>query len=124
MKNRKSVAFVLIGGGLLMLCLLWVLGVTAIAQERTSNNLDASGPALALVDAPSVEADIEPSLAVTITIYLPMVGKMPSTTTSNATLARPPAGGSLGLLGGLLATGLLVGLFVLTSNERSDDEDV
>lgn len=53
-------------------------------------------------------------------IYLPGIDKRPATsTTSNATLARPVSGRDLGLLGGLLAAGIALGMVVLFSREET-----
>lgn len=122
--KRLSRSFVL--NGLLIflasLCLLLLGGWATTAQERASSDTDTSGAAQTLAWAAPIEAEMAPSLAVTHTLYLPMLGRLPSTTTSSATLARPPARGQLGLLGGLLGAGLVAGLFLLFSDERREEE--
>lgn len=110
--KRFSRSFVL--NGLLIflasLCLLLLGGWATTAQERTFSDTDTSGAAQDLAWAAPIEAEMAPSLAVTHTLYLPMLGRLPSTTTSSATLAQPPARGQLGLLGGLLGAGFLIGV--------------
>lgn len=113
MRNHKGFYPLLAGGGLLALLLVFFgLALTASAWESapaaTSNE---SGPGVArAVEAP-MSPGIEASLAVTSTLYLPMIGRDSSgATTSSATLAQPPARGELGLLGGLLAAGFAVGM--------------
>jgi len=52
------------------------------------------------------------------------LGVPTSTTTSSATLARPPARGELGLLGGLLAAGFVIGMVLVFTNEPEAIEPV
>jgi len=104
--------FVMASGLLALLCLFFGLALTASAWESAPGATNSgSGPGVAhAVEAP-VSLGIDASLAVTSTLYLPMIGRdLSGATTSSATLAQPPARGQLGLLGGLLAAGFVVGL--------------
>jgi len=56
-------------------------------------------------------------------IYLPYIVKMAAAaTTSSATLTQPPARRQLGMLGGLLAAGLLAGFFLIYSDDPTGDQ--
>lgn len=122
MGKRMRMGSVVVGAsGLTLLSLLLLLGLTVAAQESVPAAPGDPGAALALSGTGFGGVGVDPGAAVSNTIFIPMMGKVPSATTSSATLARPPAGGPLGLLGGLLAAGLAVGLFLLYSDGKQDE---
>ena len=116
MRNRNLFHPLLTGVSLLaLLCVFFGLALTASAWESAPGTTSSgSGPGVARAPEAPVSLGIDTGLAVTSTLYLPMIGRDSSgATTSSATLAQPPAWGQLGLLGGLLAAGFAIGMALI-----------